>query len=530
MFLRAKIRFKDGKPHRYFSVVENRRLRSGKVVQRHVLYLGEINDSQREAWCKITEVFSDGKAEQLALFPEDKSPPKNLDYPVVQLRLSELKLAKPRQWGGCWLANELWHELSLDDFWSDLLVHSREGTDWLKLFKTQVFYSLLSGGSEWRLHRDWYQKTALSDLLNMDDVVTDDQLYRCLEKLLIHKELFFSFLKQKWQDLFGVRYEVLLYDLTSTYFECNPPYGKAERIWIMDRGVPTEEILLQMRESVPPVSYLVGTPRGKLTQLEQRFLNMTWEKAKESVDVKLLKEDGEIYILVRSNGRKDKERAMRQRKLKILWSRLKELREQTLTRDQLLMKVGAAKKEAGRLFSLVNIKLPKADEQVTHQTFSFAIDRNKLRAVMRREGSYILRSNLSSDEPDKLWQRYIQLTQIEQAFKELKHDLNVRPIYHQKDGRIEAHIFIAFVAYCIQVTLKQKLKPLAPGLTPRAVFEKMSSIQMVDVHLPTTDGRYLVLSRYTQPENDHQLLLQQMKLVLPAQSPPKIYSSNSLSA
>lgn len=588
MFLRAKTRLKDGKLHRYFSIVENRRLRSGKVVQRHVLYLGEINDSQKEAWCKITDVFSNGKKEPLALFPEDRNPPGNLDCPVVQVCLSGLKLEKPRQWGACWLANEFWHALKLDDFWSDRLIPSREGTDWLKLFKTHVFYGLLSGGSEWRLHRDWYQKTAIADLLDADNVVSDDSLYRCLDRLLVHKAPFFSFLKQKWQDMFGIHYEVLLYDLTSTYFECDPPssgkrkfghsrdkrsdcvqivialivtpegfplayevmdgntsdkttlplflkkiedqFGRADRVWVMDRGIPTEEILSRMKTSNPPVSYLVGTPKGRLSRLEQRFLEMPWEKAKESVNVKLLKEDDEIYILVCSEGRRNKEKAMRQRKLKILWSRLKELTKQTLTRDSLLMKIGAAKKEAGRLFSLINIQLPKAGEQVGPGTFSFTMDRDKLKAVMRREGSYLLRSNLSSEEPAKLWQHYIQLTEIEQVFKELKHDLNVRPIYHQKDGRIEAHIFVAFVAYCIQVTLKQKLKPLAPGLTPRAVFEKMSSIQMVDVHLPTTDGRYLVLSRYTQPEKDHQLLLHQMKLSLPVQPPPKIYFQNTLAA
>lgn len=585
MFLRSKIRYKDGKEHRYYSVVENCRLRNGKVIQRHVLYLGEINDTQKEAWCKITEVFLDGKKKQFALFPEDRKPPENMDCPVIQLRLSELKLVKPRQWGACWLANELWHELTLDDFWSSRLLPSREGCDWLKLFKTHVYYNLLSGGSEWRLHRDWYQKTALSDILDANDVVSADQLYRLLDLLLVHKEAFFSFLKQKWQDMFGVRYDVLLYDLTSTYFECDVPesgkrkfghsrdkrsdcvqvvialivtpdgfplayevmdgntsdkttlsmflkkiedqYGKANRVWVMDRGIPTEEVLLQMKKSDPPISYLVGTPKGRLTKLEQRFLDIPWEKAREAVNVKLLKEDDEIYILVQSDGRRDKEKAMRQRKIKTLWLRLKELAKQDLTRDRLLMKIGAAKKEAGRLFSLVDIKLPKVGEQVTLETFSFRFNRDKLMAVMRKEGNYLLRSNLKSEEPTKLWKYYIQLTEIEQAFKELKHNLNLRPIFHQKDSRIEAHIFVAFVAYCIQVTLKQRLKPLAPGLTPRTVFEKMSAIQMVDVHIPTTDSKLIVLSRYTQPEKDCQLLLHQMKLSLPAQPPPKIYSSNA---
>lgn len=588
MFLRSKTRFKDGKEHRYFSIVENRRIRSGKIVQRHVLYLGEINDSQKEAWYKTLDIFSGEKAEPFALFPEDREPPKNLDCCVVQVCLDKLRLVKPRQWGACWLACEIWQQLRLDDFWGDRLLSSREGTNWLHLFKTHVFYCLISGGSDWRLHRDWYSKTALADLLNAEDVVSDDALYRCLDLLLIHKREFFSFLKKKWEDLFGIRHEVLLYDLTSTYFECDVPlsgkrkfgysrdkrpdcvqvvialivtpegfplayevmdgntsdkttlplflktiedqYGKADRIWVMDRGIPTEEILSQMKKSDPPVSYLVGTPRGSLTRLEQKFLQMPWDKVRESVTVKLLKEDDEIYILAQSLGRKNKERAIRRRRLKTFWHRLKELAHQDLTRDQLLMKIGAAKKEAGRVASLVSIRLPKVGEKVSPETFSFLLHREKLKTIRRKEGTYLLRSNLKSEDPTKLWHYYMQLTQIEQAFKELKHDLNIRPVYHQKENRIEAHIFVAFVAYCLQVTLKQRLKPLAPGLTPRAVLDKMASIQMVDVHLPTTDGRYLVLPRYTQPEKDHQLLLHQMKLSLPAQPPPKIYSQNTLAA
>lgn len=554
------------------------------MVQRHVLYLGEINDSQKEAWCKTISIFSGEKAESFALFPEDRDPPRNLNCSIVQVCLDKLKLIKPRQWGACWLALEIWQQLQLDHFWEDRLPSSREGTDWLFLLKTHVFYCWIQGGSDWRLHRDWYSKTALADLLNGDDVVSDDALYRCLDHLLIHKREFFSFLRQKWEDLFGVRYEVLLYDLTSTYFECDVPlsgkrkfgysrdkrpdcvqvvialivtpegfplayevmdgntsdkttlplflrkieeqYGKADRAWVMDRGIPTEEILSQMKKSDPPISYLVGTPKGRLTRLEKKFLSMSWQKVKESVTVKLLKEDEEIYILARSLGRQNKERGMRRRRLKIFWHRLKELANQDLTRDQLLMKIGAAKKEAGRIASLIAIRLPKANEKVSPKTFSFSLNREKLKALRRKEGTYLLRSNLKSEDPAKLWQYYIQLTQIEQAFKELKHDLSIRPVYHRKENRIEAHIFVAFVAYCLQVTLKQRLKSLAPGLTPRAVLDKMSSIQMVDVHLPTTDGRYLVLPRYTQPEPDHQILLQQMKLTLPPQPPPKIYSSH----
>jgi transposase len=304
-------------------------------------------------------------------------------------------------------------------------------------------------------------------------------------------------------------------------------YGKANRVWVMDRGIPTEKSLAKMRGAEHPVHYLVGTPKGRLSKMEKRFLGMNWEQVRESVDVKLLEEDGELYILARSQGRVQKERAMRRRRLKKLWKRLRELQQQNLTRDQLLLKLGAAKKAAGRAYGLVTITLPEIDQPVTAQTFTFTLNTKKLRQVRRREGRYLLRSNLKREDPATLWEYYIQLTEIEQAFKELKSDLSIRPIYHQRDDRIEAHIFVAFLAYCLQVTLKHRLRSLAGGLTPRVVLEKFSLMQMVDVHLPTTDGRQLILSRYTEPDKDQQLLLQRLKLQLPPQPPPKIRSTNA---
>jgi transposase len=584
MFLRAKARFKDGKEHRYWSIVENRRTSGGRVVQRHVLYLGEINDSQKAAWCKTIEVFDeDQRPRQLALFPEDRVAPV-LDCEVVQIRLNQLQLRRPRQWGACWLACQLWEQVRLDDFWSEKLPPSRQGTRWLNVFKTLVCYRLIDPGSEWRLHRHWYEHSAMADLLGEDfGLVQSDKLYRCLDKLLDHKQELFGFLRQRWQALFEVRFEVLLYDLTSTYFECDVPetgkrkfgysrdkrsdcvqvvialivtpegfplayevmpgntsdkttladfiqkieiqYGKAQRTWVMDRGIPTEETLKAMREADPPIHYLVGTPKGRLSQLEKEFLKLPWEAVRDAVEVKLLDQGGELYVLARSAGRVDKERSMRRRRLKKLLKRLHELQAQTLTRDQLLLKLGAAKKEAGRAYGLVDIQWPGKDQTVTPETFRFTLNRCKLRMARRREGSYLLRSNLQGDHPALLWQYYIQLTEIEQAFKELKGDLSIRPIYHQLDARIEAHIFVAFMAYCLQVTLKHRLRALAPGLTPRAVLEKMAALQMVDVHLPTTDGRHLILSRYTQPEKDQQLLLSRLRLALPDQPPPKITSN-----
>ena len=582
MFLRYKNRRKDGKDHRYWSIVENRRTADGRVVQRQVLYLGEINDSQRAAWCRTIQVVDPaGDAPtQVALFPDDRTPPV-LACDIVQIRLSGLRLCRPRQWGACWLACERWSLVCLDDFWRPRLPPSRKGTRWLNVLKTLVCYRLIDPGSEWRLHRHWYDHSALGDLLGEDfRIAHSHTLYRCLDQLLVHKPALFSFLRERWQSLFGIRFEVLLYDLTSTYFECDPPgsgkrkhgysrdkrpdcvqvvialivtpegfplayevlagntsdkttlvaflakikaqYGAAERIWIMDRGIPTEDSLALMRNTTPPVSYLVGTPKGRLTQLEKAFLAQPWAAVRERVDVKLLARDEEIYILARSLGRQDKERARRRRRLKRLCQRLKELQRQQPSRDEWLLKRGAARKEAGRAYYLLTLRLPEAQEAVTPQTFTFTINRKKLRQARRREGRYLLRSNLRDTDPAKLWQYYIQLTEIEQAFKELKHDLALRPIFHQREDRIEAHIFVAFLAYCLQVTLKHRLRALGPGLTPRAALEKFAALQMIDVHLPTTDGRTLILSRYTEPERDQLLLLQQLHLQLPEQPPPRI--------
>ena len=269
--------------------------------------------------------------------------------------------------------------------------------------------------------------------------------------------------------------------------------------------------------------YLVGTPRGRLSQMERDFLPRPWTAVRESVQVKLVEQDNELYILARSGARRDKEQAMRRRRLKKLVKRLHELRQQRLTRDQLLIKLGAAKKEAGpAAYRIIDIQLPERDRPVTPETFSFRLNWQRLREAYRREGSYLLRSNLTDSDPAKLWMFYLQLIEVEQAFKELKGDLAIRPIYHQTDARIDAHVFVAFMAYCLQITLKQRLRSLAPGLTPRSVLDKMTAIQMVDVHLPTTDGRTVVLSRYTEPGADQAILLQQLKIRLPAQPAPRI--------
>jgi transposase len=395
--------------------------------------------------------------------------------------------------------------------------------------------------------------------------------------LLEHKQTLFDHLIGRWRDLFNLTFEVLLYDLTSTYFESNPPadendkrrfgysrdkrsdcvqvvialivtpqgfplayevlagntkdsttlrefldkiekqYGKAERIWLMDRGIPTETVLEQMRQSEPPVKYLVGTPKGRLSRLEKQLLDKPWHQARPGVEVKLLAEQDELYVLAQSADRVLKERSMRQRQLKWLWARLKQLSTMKLKREELLMKLGAAKQKSPSAWRLVQIAVA-ADQAA----FTYRLDKEKLRRQRRREGRYLLRTNLTETDPAKLWSLYLQLVNVEEAFKNLKGDLAIRPIFHQSEKRIEAHILVSFLAYCLHITLTERLRLLAPGLTTRSALEKFAAMQMIDVHLPTTDGRELILTRTTQPEPELQLLLDKLKLQLPAQPPPKI--------
>jgi hypothetical protein len=272
----------------------------------------------------------------------------------------------------------------------------------------------------------------------------------------------------------------------------------------------------------------VGTPRGKIRQYEKKWLELPWRKVRESVEVKLFADEGELFVLAKSEGRQAKERAMRRRRLaRLLW-KLRAMRRSGPPRDQLLLRIGAAKKEAGRAYHFVRIQLPKEGEEVTRESFRFGLRKDKLRAAELRDGHYLLRSNLVSEDPAVLWDRYVQLTQIEAAFKALKSDLGLRPIYHQLEHRVEAHILIAFLAYCLLVTLKNRLQALAPGLTPKAVLEKLATIQMLDVCFPTTDGRRLVMPRYTQPEPDQQVLLHRLKLSLPPQPPPRLQARSTM--
>jgi hypothetical protein len=277
----------------------------------------------------------------------------------------------------------------------------------------------------------------------------------------------------------------------------------------MDRGIPSEAQLKDLRVPERQTFYLVGTPQGKINQQEKKWLDLPWQKVRDAVEVKLYEHEGELYVLAKSQGRQIKDIAMRRKRLARLLRKLRAMRKSLPKRDQLLLRIGAAKKEAGRAFGFVKIRLPQKEEAVTRGTFSFQVDKTKLKAAQQRDGHYLLRRNLTSEDPAVLWTRYVQLTQIESVFRSLKSDLGIRPIYHQLQHRADAHILIAFLAYCLQVTLKNRLLIHAPGLTPAAVFEKLATIQMVEVWIPMLDGRWLVLPRHTQPEKDVQAVLDQ---------------------
>jgi len=458
---------------------------------------------------------------------------------------------------------------------------------WFKVLELLSVRQLVAPGSKWHLHRRWFLTSAMDQLLEEDfAVAAKNRLYECLDRIEAHRAQLFTHLQARWKDLFGATYDLLLYDLTSTYFEgemeqapkakhgysrdrrsdcrqvviavvltpegfplayeimpgntsdkttlhlflqkIQAQYGRAKRIWIMDRGIPTEKTLEEMRQSDPPISYLVGTPRARWDQFKDPLERVPWQKLRDTVEVKLLSQGKEVYVLAKSQGRRAKETAMRRRKLAKLLRSLRVLRrtrQRPWKRDTLLHKLGAAHKEAGKAWHFVKITVPKARQPVRRHTFKFELLKDKLQDAQERDGHYLLRAFGAGDQAGTLWELYMQLTEIEAAFKTLKSDLHLRPIRHHVQLRIEAHILVCFLAYCLSVTLRKRLEAHAPGLTPRAVLETLSGILMLDVHLPLADGRELVLPRYTQPEPEHRLVLEKLGWELPAQPPPRIRSA-----
>lgn len=585
MFLRSYRRKKNGKHHQYYSVVENRRVANGRVAQKTVLYLGEITNDQEKAWRKTLKVFDADQKKPVYKYlfaTEEETLCKDID--AIPIRLSQLKLSKPRTFGDCWLGCQIWDELQLDTFWQKRIDHYQTAIPFSKVLKLLVINRLIKPGAEFYVHQHWFDQTAMDVLLDCDFTVAQkNRLYQCLDKILPYKDELCTYLKTQWETLFDVDYDVLLYDLTSTYFEglCeqNPKaqfgrskdrrsdcrqvlialivtpdgfplnyevlagntsekttltdllnkiesmYGKSRRVWLMDRGIPKEKTLALMRKT--GVDYLVGTPRKLLDSFQKSLLNTQWQQAREDVVVKSLKVEGETYVLAKSKARLHKERSIRHRKLRKYLSDLAKLQKNYRDRDRFMKRLGVLLHEAGSCSKCVDLQLPPEGTKVSANNFKYSFNRQAYRQMIHRDGKYFLRTNQTGKEPIELWEQYMLQTRVEQSFKELKSDLSIRPIHHQLEDRVDAHIFIAFMSYCLQTTLRQKLKTSAPGLTSQAVLEVFSKIQMLDVYIPTQDNRTLHLQRYTEPEQEHKILLEKLKLRLPTQAPPKIYSGQA---
>lgn len=625
MFLRATKRFKDGKEHRYWSLAENVRV-GRRVFQRQALYLGELNDSQQKEWQRAVRVFDEkGDSRQMRLFPEDRAP-KDGSGDVVAIRMDSLSVENLRNWGEAWLGLELWDKLGLDAFWAPRLKPSRKGTDWLAVFKAIVLYRLTSPGSELQMHSSWLANTAVEELVGPGALTGLTTLYACLDRVMwpanewkkprgerrgSFKDEMFHFLRGRWGELFGSTCDVVLFDLTSTYFEVDgtkaldsdlqrygysrdkrgdclqvvialvltpdgfplayevlpgdtndketqmpfirrleEKYGKIGSLWLMDRGVPTEKTLWEMRRA--GYRYLVGAPRGHLRVLGDRLGAAEWQKVQEGISVKVAKADatkekdasgaevevpGDTFVLTKSEARSLKETAMRAKKIRramrtlfaldarvgrAKWRKAEPSRR-ALARDELVGRLAVAKREAGRAWRMIDVTIPKEGEKVTKETFSWRLDWERIReARAEDEGTYLLRTNLPDCDPKTLWRRYMIQGEIEYAFREMKNDLGLRPVYHSLDDRIEAHVFAAFVALCLLQTLRAIARDRAPGLTPRQVIDKFREIRMVDVVMPTTDGRVVTLPRRVEPRKDVALLIDQLGLTLPAQPPPKV--------
>jgi transposase len=579
MFLKAHKRCKDGKQHVYYSLTESLRVSRQRVVQRTVLHLGELNTTQVERWQRTIEtVHEDGQRQQLRLFTDREGQVPAAAEDVAEVVLSSLVVRRPRRFGDCWVGCKLWEELGLRAFWEQALEQDRGPVPWAKVVELLVVNRLCEPRSELFLHEKWFPQTAMDLLLDCQAAVAHkDRLYRALDRMMEHKAALEQHLAGKWRDLFGASFDVLLYDLTSTYFEgraeevdkaargysrdhrpdcpqlvialvvtpeglplsyevfdgnradvttleqmlqeVEGKHGPARRIWIFDRGIVSEANLQKVRERGG--QYVVGTPRHQLEAYEQELLKGSWTQINESVQVQLIVQEKETYVLARSAERAKKEEAMRWRQICGLMRDLvklrRSLRQGTLVNaDKVLMRLGR-----------LSERWPRAWHYLTTQWkeghLSWRWDRQALRLAGHRDGAYLLRTNLTDHSPDALWRMYVQLTEVEAVFRALKSDLAIRPIWHWVGPRVEAHVMVAFLGYCLWVCLKQKLKTVGPAFTPWQLLDQFKRILQVEVWFKLKGGGAICLPRITQPEAAQAMLLHQMGWALPEQPPPRIY-------
>ena len=589
MFLRPHQRSKDGKDHSYWSLVETVRTPSGPR-QRTLCYLGELNSSAQARWLKTIEVFNEqGETEQLKLFPSNVEPPAD-DPQVARVLVNRVRLERARQFGACFLGWELWKRLQLDTFFRQVLDEDGAQVPWSQVAAVLAINRLCAPGSELAIEERWYPSTALEDLLDLEEgKINDTRLYRCLDRMLPHKTKLEQHLKQRYGELFAAEFDVLLYDLTSTYVEgaaaqnplmhrgysrdhrpdceqmvialiVNPEgfplsyetfngnradvstmetilrmierkYGKARRLWVMDRGIVSEENLAAIRRRGG--QYLVGTPRSQMKRFEAELLKDDWTRVRPEVEVKqvIIPQGEETYILCRTVGRKEKEKAIRQRFSTRLEEALQRL-EKTIAsgrlkdRHKMERRLGKLQARFAPVNDLYDLHLGDSAEGVRLE-WKLKEERKSWRDL--REGAYMLRTNLTAGSAEELWSKYMQLTEAEASFRALKSELSIRPLFHQKEARVKAHVMVAFLGYALWVTLKHLLKrrpailaqPSADGmensqtLSPVKALALLSTLQSADIVLPTTDSREIRLRRITEPTAEQKSLLHQLGISLP---------------
>ena len=583
MFLKRRVRHKDGTDHIYYPVCESLRVHSGRVIQRQVLHLGELNTTQIESWQRTLEVIDGddhGRRLQRRLFADREGAAPAADD-VIELRLSSLRVREPRRFGDCWAGCRLWQELGLDAFWQQRLGNERGEVPWAKVLELLAVNRLLDPRSELFVHEKWFPQTAMDVLLDCDFAVAHkDRLYRCLDRIVEHKTELEQHLASKWKDLFGASFDIILYDLTSTYFEgraegvakakrgysrdhrpdCKQlvialvvtaegfpltyeifdgnkidsttlkhiveavegKHGKARRVWVFDRGITTEDNLKWLRER--GACYLVGTPKPQLKAFEQHLTEKDWQKASSEVEVKLCPYDNDVYVLARSQGRVQKEHAMRRRVLKACVRDLIKLKRSVARgsiKDGKLIERRIAHLEERHRPMWKFLKHCRHDE--TKQRIEWEWNREKWQAAVNRDGAYLLRAHWPGQHSAaELWKTYVQLTEAEAAFRTMKSEIKVRPIWHQLEHRVEAHIMIAFLGYAMHVCLKKLAARKAPSLTSWQVLQHLRKIVLVDVEFDTADGRAITLPRITIPEKEQAALLLQLGWTLPEQPPPRI--------
>jgi transposase len=575
MFLREHQREKDGKQHSYWSLVETVRTPDGPR-QRTLCYLGELNGSAQARWLKTIEVFNEqGESRQLKLFPSEVEPPED-DPNVARVLLNRVRLERSRQFGNCYVGLELWKCLELDRFYEEHVDREPADVAWSRIAALLAINRLCEPGSELSVEERWYPATALDDLLGIaEGKVNDTRLYRCLDRLIPHKTKLERHLRQRYGELFATTFDVLLYDLTSSYVEGraeqNPmmqrgysrdhrpdckqvvialivnedgfplsyetfdgnradvttfevvirmverKYGKARRVWIFDRGIISEDNLKALRKRNG--QYLVGTPRAKLKEFEKQLLEGEWNQIRPDVEVQHIPTPSgeETYLLCRSTSRKEKESAMRHRVSTSMEQALGKLEKRIASgqlKDRLkiertLGKIQARHPSVNDLYQMTVVE--KSDG--LQLRWKLIEERRAWRDA--REGAYLLRTNLKEERPEELWKKYIQLTEAEAAFRALKSELAIRPIFHQKEDRVKAHILVAFLGYALWVTFKHLLKRKHAEVSPARALSLLASLQSADIVLPTTDGREIRLRRITQPSAEQKLLLDHLGIALP---------------